>query len=232
LDIQVTDPMENDVVIPILGITGAGKSAFINAAAGRDVTTVGHGLNPCTTTIQPVIVPYPGDPTRRIVFVDTPGFNDISDDDVKILRRIVDWLKISCDYGMKIAGIIYLHEISQTRIATVKDNLDLFHNPSVVENVILATTKWDDVTLDVGQLREKEISQQYWTGPYMDRFLGTSDSAWTIVNRVLENNPNNILPIREELVNLLGSIPKTRKSQIPWGFFTFLFKRREPQVST
>lgn len=126
---------------------------------------------------------------------------------------------------MKLAGIIYLHEISQTRIASAKDNLDRF-NPSLIENVILTTTKWDDVTSDVGQLREQEISQQYWTGP-MERFLGTPDSARTIVNRVLENNPNNNPPIQEELAKLVGCIPKKSQTSIPWGFFTFLFRRRE-----
>jgi hypothetical protein len=54
--------------------------------------TVGNALHSCTKNIQHVIVPHPGDPTRRIVFVDTPGFDDTYIDDAEILKLIAVWL--------------------------------------------------------------------------------------------------------------------------------------------
>ena len=60
------------------------------------MVNVGHGLSSCTAEIQPVIMdPHPNDPSRRLIFVDTPGFDDTYIDDTEILRRIADWLALS-----------------------------------------------------------------------------------------------------------------------------------------
>ena len=63
---------------------------------GRNVVEVGHGLRSRTTKIQPVIMdPHPSDPSRRLIFVDTPGSDDTHIDDTEILRRIAAWLALS-----------------------------------------------------------------------------------------------------------------------------------------
>ena len=53
---------------------------------------VGHELNSCTASIQHVIIPHPTDEGRRIILVDTPGFDDTYTPDVEILKRISLWL--------------------------------------------------------------------------------------------------------------------------------------------
>lgn len=123
---------------------------------------------------------------------------------------------------MKFAGIIYLHDISQARIAPGKDNLDLFHKPSVVGNVILATTKWGDVNPAVGQLREKKLSELYWTRSAVARFENTTDSAWAIVDRILEKDTKDVRPIQDELVKLLGRPPQKTQTGMP-RLFSLLF---------
>ena len=59
---------------------------------------MGHGLKSCTATVQPFIVNLSpdefGDP-RRLVLVDTPGFDDSYEEDSEILRRISVWLASS-----------------------------------------------------------------------------------------------------------------------------------------
>ena len=45
--------------------------------------------------IKTIIVAHPHDPTRRITFIDTPGFDDTYICDEEILKRIVDWLESS-----------------------------------------------------------------------------------------------------------------------------------------
>lgn len=63
--------------------------------AGSDsAVTIGNGMEPCTVAIQHAIVPHPSkeDPDRRVMFVDTPGFDDTYVDDSEILRRIAVWL--------------------------------------------------------------------------------------------------------------------------------------------
>jgi hypothetical protein len=53
---------------------------------------VGHDLQSCTSKIEHVIIPHPSDPSRRIVFVDTPGFDDTYVADAEILKHIAVWL--------------------------------------------------------------------------------------------------------------------------------------------
>lgn len=55
----------------------------------------GDGVDPVTTRVQPVIIPYPDDPTRRIILVDTPGWNDTWTDRTKTLQLITNWLRYS-----------------------------------------------------------------------------------------------------------------------------------------
>ena len=61
--------------------------------------TVGHSLVSCTTHLATAAIdPIPGHPRlkgRRLVIVDTPGFDDTFKEDVEILRRIAEWLETS-----------------------------------------------------------------------------------------------------------------------------------------
>ena len=92
-----------------MGPTGVGKSSvsisfiavilqltwprqLINHIAGKPAVKVGHDLESCTSSIEHVIVPHPTDSSRRIVLVDTPGFDDTSVPDAEILKQIADWL--------------------------------------------------------------------------------------------------------------------------------------------
>jgi hypothetical protein len=75
--------------------TGSFLYKFINTAVGRPAAAVGHGLQSCTSMVAPITVPYPADPSRRVVFVDTPGFDDTFVDDLAILERVATWLERS-----------------------------------------------------------------------------------------------------------------------------------------
>jgi GTPase Era involved in 16S rRNA processing len=65
---------------------------FINMAAGKEVATVSGGMASCTSTIEHFVVLHKEDPTRHLVFVDAPGFNEAWQDEDRKLRQIVDWL--------------------------------------------------------------------------------------------------------------------------------------------
>ena len=59
---------------------------------------VGHDLSSCTSTLQYAIVDNPSTRKlegRRVIIVDTPGFDDTYEDDVEMLRRIAVWLASS-----------------------------------------------------------------------------------------------------------------------------------------
>jgi hypothetical protein len=57
--------------------------------------TVGHELKSCTADLKHDFIQISGRPNlngRRIVIVDTPGFDDTYTEDHEILRRIAVWL--------------------------------------------------------------------------------------------------------------------------------------------
>jgi hypothetical protein len=129
----------------------------------------------------------------------------------------------SCELGIKFAGIIYLHEISQTRFVTTGGSLttfDTLYRPDTAQNIILATTKWKHPEIDAERDREKRLSQ-YWTGPHVLRFVDTHESAWEIVNLILQNDPLDTPQFHEALVTLLERLPKTKAST--WEILTSLF---------
>jgi len=215
---DLNESQNTDIIIAVMGPTGAGKSTFINTATGQSATPVSHGLRSCTKTINVSDgVPYPGDTRRKVVFVDTPGFDDTYLDDSQILKLIAGWLASSYKNGDKLAGIIYLHEISQNRIfGGTRKNLRMFGRlcgDGAARNVILATTKWAGLPEDIGQLREAQLSDTYWKGMLaegsrMARFTNTRKSAWDIIDIIVKNKPVSLL-IQEELVDLQKKLPET-----------------------
>ncbi|KAF5384899.1 hypothetical protein D9615_001485 [Tricholomella constricta] len=217
---------DTDIVIPVMGPTGVGKSTFLNTVIGdtkiEDGNTsapVGHGLNSHTQKIEHFAIRHPRDPERRLVFVDTPGFDDTYIDDSEILRRIAVWLAKSYSDNMKLAGVVYLHEISQPRMmGAPRRNLEMFRElcgDKAVRNVVLATTKWGDVTGEVGEKREQQLRDKYWghmlkLESKMFRFHLEEHSAWNIVNHILNNEAVDALLIQQELVEFQKIIPETK----------------------
>ncbi|KAH7925958.1 P-loop containing nucleoside triphosphate hydrolase protein [Leucogyrophana mollusca] len=231
-DSVMKDGREDDIIIPILGRTGVGKSSFVNIAVGREAARVGHDLESCTAMLQHIIIPCPGEPTRRIVFVDTPGFDDTNIDDAEILRRIGVWLAQSYHDRTKVTGVIYLHDISQARVPTSRKTLQMLHKlcgDAAMKNVALTTTKWGDVPPMTGEKNEKELCENSWgemieQGSQVGRFDGTVESAWDLVELVLQNPPL-ALQIQKELVDLkrrfhetaAGRIANAHEPRIPFG---------------
>ena len=65
---------------------------------------------------------------RSIHLVDTPGFDDTKRSDTGVLKDLAYWLSLSYEKkGILLTGLIYLHPISQTRMAgTAFKNLRTF----------------------------------------------------------------------------------------------------------
>jgi len=218
-DVDVSMLRKGDILIPIMGVTGVGKSTFINIVVGQDVAAVIHGLDSQAQPIQPVIIPHPDDKNRRIVFLDTPGFNDTWRNDTEILRRITIWLQHSCEAEVQLAGVIYLHEISQNRLQMTDTVFDMIYQPDH-QNVILATTKWKKPETAAERSREEQLTL-YWKGPLMPRFTNTPDSAWEIVRLILMKEPLDTVQLQATLATLLDRLPKAKAKT--WGVLASLF---------
>ncbi|KAG6833278.1 hypothetical protein H0H87_009453 [Tephrocybe sp. NHM501043] len=208
------DARSTDIVIPIMGPTGAGKSTFVNAVANNAFAVVGHNLKSETAQLQPIILQHPNNPARRIIIVDTPGFDDTYAADSEILRRIANWLAQSYSANMTLAGVIYLHEISQARmLGTARKNLDMFNKlcgDAATKNVILATTKWSQVAGGTADRREGQLKDRHWDGMIrlgarMARFTDTHESGWNIIGSILDHMSTSdidAVEIQKELVEI------------------------------
>ncbi|RDB17362.1 GTPase IMAP family member 4 [Hypsizygus marmoreus] len=218
-DTLMPDPRETDIVIPIMGPTGVGKSTFINTLAGKTVASVGHNLKSHTSQLQHVVIEGG---RNRIILVDTPGFDDTFVEDSEILRRIAVWLAKSYSDNMKLAGVVYMHEISQTRmLGTARKNLDMFNKlcgREATKNVILATTKWSEVKPDVAARRETQLKKEHWAemvklGSTVLRFEDTQESAWAIVDHIIESskkkNAVDAVQIQLEMVEVEKLLAET-----------------------
>ncbi|KAL7907857.1 P-loop containing nucleoside triphosphate hydrolase protein [Trichoderma velutinum] len=155
----------NDIVIAVMGITGAGKSTFISYFAPD--AKIGHELQSCTSDIG-IHAATIGD--KKCYLIDTPGFDDTNKSDTEILRQLADWLSRSYEAKIRLAGIVYLHRITDNRMGgTALKNLSIFKKlcgDDGLSCVVLATTMWRLVSPEEGERREHDLStkQEYWAG--------------------------------------------------------------------
>ncbi|KAJ3513209.1 hypothetical protein NLJ89_g3077 [Agrocybe chaxingu] len=202
-------PSTSDIIIAVMGPTGAGKTTFISQARGMDEDElVGHGLRSCTQHVT-AFTCNNSERTRRIVLVDTPGFDDTNLSDLDILKRIADWLKETYENDVKLSGLLYLHRISDNRMAgTPLRLLNTFKQicgDEVLKYVLLVTTMWDDVEQEVGCARESDLCKKYWKtmiaqGSRTVRFHNSCASAWDILSQ-FDDAPRQILRLQHELVD-------------------------------
>jgi len=159
---------------------------------------------------------------RSIVFVDTPGFDGAEKSEIEILEVITEGLKTMYNREILLAGVVYLHRISDARMAgTPWKNLQLFTNLCgnyAIRNVVFATTMWDTVKPEVGSRREDELRTKYWkemmeNGCKIARFDKTFKSAWEIIDLIVGNEAYALL-IQEEMALSRRELSETTAGKI------------------
>ncbi|KAF9444727.1 hypothetical protein P691DRAFT_711423 [Macrolepiota fuliginosa MF-IS2] len=208
----------HDIIVILVGPTGAGKSAFIQTATGLEAG-VNTSLDPGAGSISAVRA------TRsdgvRVVFVDTPGFlTDAYQYDRDVLDAVVEWLQVGDDRQdkLKVSGILYLRRISQNNMKEANypplSNTTLFWR-LCGENVfgkIILTTWPEDIDEETYNEKEKELRKTYWEamihrGSLVRRLGNTFSSNWGIVDVIVGRLTRRWVGIRKELADLDESLP-------------------------
>ncbi|PWW79468.1 hypothetical protein C7212DRAFT_361947 [Tuber magnatum] len=193
---------DTEIIIALMGVTGAGKSYFIREVSGNSqVKEEG------TREIQSYSFEYGG---ARITLVDTPGFNDTNRSDTEVLREIADWASESYRNGRLLSGIIYLHPITHTRMeGSALKNLKVFQKlcgQEFLGNVFLTTTQWSNVDPAEGGIRENSLrGWDFWgglidEGATLQRFRGTRESGMELIRRLMQKDQKP-LDIQDQIVN-------------------------------
>jgi len=188
-------PAENDsVIIAVMGATGTGKSSLINGAGGTPQMKVGHGLDSCTDVVASSISYHPKS-RRKVVFLDTPAFDNTRlDDENEAVSRIVKGLDNISRSGQRLTGILYLHRISDNRMPPQPlRQLEMFRRlcgEAELKRVVFLTTMWDAVDAAQAEAREQELRTKYWgvalTKAQLARHYNTSQSTWDAVDLLLK----------------------------------------------
>ncbi|RPB00761.1 hypothetical protein L873DRAFT_1678794 [Choiromyces venosus 120613-1] len=200
--------MEDEIVIAVMGVTGAGKSHLIRQVTGQTDITVGDGLESCTDKITSYRFNHEG---VNITLVDTPGFNDTYRTDTDVLLDIATWMELSYRENFKLSGIIYLHPITAIRMeGSALRNLRMFRKlcgEDALSHVFLATTHWRNVPEALGNRRTKELKEnpEFWKGMVsrgakVSKYLGDRASALDLID-VLVKIGRVTLGIQRELVH-------------------------------
>ncbi|KAG6829871.1 hypothetical protein H0H92_003215 [Tricholoma furcatifolium] len=131
-------------------------------------------------------------------------------------------LVIAYEANMKLAGIIYLYDISHNRWeASSGRNLHLFEKlcgQAAAKKVVFATTMWDKVTQEKAVRREQQLQGDMWRemierGSTMHR-VETSDAARAIIDFLVEKNDCHPIKIQREMVDGNKLVAETRAGRV------------------
>ncbi|KAF8896188.1 P-loop containing nucleoside triphosphate hydrolase protein [Infundibulicybe gibba] len=200
------DGDDDTISIAVMGATGSGKTSFINLASGSTLR-VGMGLESCTNVVQ-IAQPFELD-GRRVVLIDTPGFDDTTKSDADVLRMIAAFLATTYENGKTLSGVLYLHRISDFRMGGISTrNFKMFRElcgEDTLKNVIILTNMWGEVSREVGEARESELAtRDIFFKPVLDkgaqlrRHTNTIESAHNVLRYLINNHPLS-LKIQREL---------------------------------
>jgi L-lactate utilization protein LutC len=153
------------------------------------------------------------DVAKRICLIDTPGFNDTNRTDADILQEVAYWLVKSYQLGIRLNGIIYLHNITDVRMTgSAVRGLSVFKAICGAENfygVTMATTFWDlveDIEKADQDTRELRQNPRFWKdfvdGKCTTRSLSAGKtSAMELVTAIAHSDKRLILKMQRELVD-------------------------------
>ncbi|KAG1747167.1 uncharacterized protein EDB91DRAFT_72861 [Suillus paluster] len=155
------------------------------------------GLESCTNEVQ-MSQPFRLD-GKRVVLVDTPGFDDTTKSDTDVLKMIAAYLQTMHKQEKLLSGVIYMHRISDVRVGgTSRRDFTMFQElcgKEAYKNVLLVTNMWGEVNEDLlareQELREKDIFFKpiLDNGALLLRHMNDQESAHKLIRNLTKMDP-------------------------------------------
>ncbi|KAK1832961.1 GTPase IMAP family member 4 [Podospora conica] len=185
-----------DVLIALLGLTGAGKTTFTMRASGNTELKVGHSIYPCTQDPQAVRFALDG---RQILLIDTPGFDDDDRSDVEILEDMGEWMSKQDFFNKgatQLDGLILLHPVTMHRVGgSERRRTRLLQNllgKAAYKRIVIATTMWErlrneeDVAKGIEGRKTDVWADLLDSGATYMKHYDSPDSAHRIIRKIIE----------------------------------------------
>ena len=146
----------------------------------------------------------------------------------------------SCNDDALFGGIIFLHDITEDRATVFADNhawpVKYFDSPALLQHLFLTTGKWDRKHVQENRKkyeeREKNLKQMpAWRrllnrGATSCQYEGNHESAWKVIDKVLEMEALRAQLLRKEFNMIQGKMPSLQRPKPGlWRKFRSLFSR-------
>lgn len=204
---NVHQTREDDIVIVFMGTTESGKSYFIDLLTRWQGHHAWHSLTPADTSVRATRTIHP-EYDKRIVLVDTPGFDCSTRSDIETLNLINNQLEEIYRNNVHISGIVYAHPITDDRTGashlSILQPLSGQSGDQEAAHILLVTTMWEEIEPLAGEKREVQLKEGPWKdltarGASLERLAsGTEEEAWCILNKLLKV-PNTGETLKEML---------------------------------
>ncbi|KAF9525181.1 hypothetical protein CPB83DRAFT_885718 [Crepidotus variabilis] len=233
-----------EVIIAIMGSIGSGKSQIIDLLAGTNGAGAGltnHG-NDQVEIARLKLKRRDNGHDVDVVLLDTPGFDDTGGSDMETLDKVSNWLVSKYPKGTCLAGILYLHRITDNRMtAKPHQNLRLFGklcggNAEVEKKLIFVTTMWDKLRdQSLGVSREKNLKEVLTPllnfTPQLRKSHNTKENAHQLVLEVVERPRGIPVLLAEELVNQDRSLKESQAAHALYTQYQELLEQHRASIA-
>jgi hypothetical protein len=162
---------------------------------------------------------------HTVHLVEAPSLDSPGREEGDIFEEWAYWLTQSYKMGIRINGMVYVHNILDPRLThSALYGLEVFKEMCGVENypaMVMATTRWDKVGPNEGAARAAELVDNhfFWRdlrdgGSCIARLLNDTASAMEIVTHILDQEKTYVLALQRELIDEGKELHKTDAGKV------------------